>query len=73
MAFFSCVSTAKMGIVIPFIWDVLTKIKYFHNKFLLLNVKSCLAHIWIEKQPFRGGVGGAEAVTITVAIVEMLY
>lgn len=32
-----------MGIVIPFIWDVLTKIKYFHSKFLLLSVKSCLA------------------------------
>lgn len=62
-----------MGIVIPFIWDVLSKIKYFHSKFLLLSVKSCLAHVWVEKQPFRDGVGGAEVVIITVAIVEMLY
>lgn len=62
-----------MGIVIPFIWDVLTKIKYFHGKFLLFSVKSSFAHIWVEKQPFREGVGGAELVTITVAIVEMLY
>lgn len=57
-----------MGIVIPFIWDVLTKIKYFHSKFLLLSVKSCLAHIWVEKQLFREGVGGAEVVTIIVAM-----
>lgn len=62
-----------MGIVIPFIWDVLTKIKYFHSKFLLLSVKSCLAHIWVDKQPFREEVGGAEVVTNTAAIVEVLY
>lgn len=61
-----------MGIVIPFIWDVLTKIKYFHSKFLLLSVKSCLAHIWVDKQPFREGDGEAEVVTNTVAIVEVL-
>lgn len=60
-----------MGIVIPFIWDVLTKIKYFHSNFLLLSVKSCLAHIWVDKQPFREEVGGAEVVTNTAAIVEM--
>lgn len=56
--------------------DVLTKIKYFHSKFLLPTVKRCLARIWVEKEPFREGVVRAEVNSYNYCrsdLLEVLY